>query len=126
DYFEEDVLTDITETLADGSRTYVKRPNKQGTGISVIEQGGTSPSTDQSIQIASAAFDEVSSTPPALQGFAEGSGTPAALNEQRIQQASVQSQVQVTNYIRFLTSRAKLWQYYWGEYFDYEEVIRVL
>lgn len=125
-HFEEDVLTDITETLSDGSRTYVKKENKQGTGIELIQQGSSSRDGDGAISIASNAFDEASSTPPSLQGFSEGSGTPASLNEQRIQQASVQSQVQVTNYIRFLTTRAKLWQYYWGEYFDFEMVIRVV
>jgi hypothetical protein len=48
------------------------------------------------------------------------------LNEQRINQAAVQSQGFNNNYMGFLTRRAKLWKYYWKTYWKHEEIIRVL
>jgi hypothetical protein len=55
----------------------------------------------------------------------EGSAS-GVLNEQRINQASVQAQGFNNNYMGFLTRRAKLWKYYWKTYWKSEDVIRVL
>lgn len=126
DHFEDDVLEDLVENHQDGARTFPKKAGApQGSGVELIPQGKGSIDADASIDFVNSFIEEVSSTPPALKGQSEGN-VAGVLNEQRIQQAFIQNQGFTTNYMGFLARRAKLWKYYWKEYFDAEEVIRVL
>jgi len=126
--FDEAGMRDIELNISDGDRVFWKKKDAtvQGSGLALVPQGELTPDTTKGIQFSTQNINEVSSTPPALQGEAESGPTPAALNEQRIQQASIQSQVQVKNYQNFLTQRAKLWMYYWNQYFTAEQVIRII
>lgn len=126
DHFDETTLEDLMENHQDGARTFPKKAGApQGTGVDLIPQGKGSIDADGSIEFVNNFIEEVSSTPPALKGQSEGN-VAGVLNEQRIQQAFIQNQGFTTNYMGFLARRAKLWKYYWKEYFDAEEVIRVL
>lgn len=126
DHFEVDVMDDLMETHNDGARTFPKKKGApQGSGVDLIAQGKASVDGDQAIDFVSAFTEEVSSTPPSMKGQSEGN-VAGVLNEQRIQQAFIQNQGFTTNFMGFLTRRAKLWKYYWKEYFDAEDVIRIL
>ncbi len=125
--FDEAGMRDFEQNASDGDRVFWTKPDYKGpTPVTVVPQGTLTADTTRGLDFSMANIQETSSTPPALQGQTEGAGTPAALNEQRIQQASVQSQVQITNYLNFLTNRAKLWMYYWNEYYTSEQVIRIV
>ncbi len=126
--FDEAGQRDIEQNVSDGDRVFWKKKDSQvaGSGLEIVPQGTLTTDTSKGVEFAVNNIQDTSSTPPSLQGVSEGSGTPASLNEQRIQQASVQSQVQVSNYKSFLTQRAKLWMYYWNEYFTAEQVIRIV
>jgi hypothetical protein len=126
DHYDEVTIEDIEENHNDGSRSFRKKPNAPpGTGIDLIEQGRSAPDNSYLIDYASNYTVEVSSTPPSMKGMSEG-GASGVLNEQRIQQAAVQTQPFNNNYSSFLIKRAKLWKAYWKEYWKAEEVIRVL
>ncbi|MDQ2999892.1 MAG: hypothetical protein M3Y08_01325 [Fibrobacterota bacterium] len=126
DHFDETTREDIAENHNDGSRTFWKKPGApEGSGMTLIEQGRAAPDNDYLLEFASNYVVEVSSTPPSMKGFVEGSAS-GILNDQRIQQAAIQTQGFNNNYAGFLTRRAKLWKYYWKEYWKAEEVIRVL
>lgn len=127
DAFDEATQDDLAKNASDGDRMFWKKRQStvQGTGIELMPQGELAADTDKGISFAQGVLRDVSSTPPALQGVKEGQAS-GILNDQRIQQASVQSQVQVTNYMNFLTQRAKLWMYFWNTYFTAEQVIRVV
>lgn len=127
DAFDESAQLDLANHKSDGDRMFwTKKGNQDRTPISLLPQGTLTADTDKGIAFADGNLQENSSTPPSLQGYSEGSGTPAALNEQRIVQAQVQSQVQVANYMNFLTLRAKLWMFFWNECFTAEMVIENL
>lgn len=125
--FDEAGMRDFEQNASDGDRVFWTKPDWKGQSpVTVVPQGTLTADTTRGLDFAMANIQETSSTPPSLQGQAEGTSTPAALNEQRIQQAQVQSQVQITNYLNFLTQRAKLWMYYWNEYYTSEQVIRIV
>lgn len=125
-YFDENDLIDVMENHQDGARTFKKKAGAgPGSGLTLIEQGKTASDKDGALEFAYNFTQEVSSTPPSMKGLSEGN-VPGILNEQRIQQSFIQSQGFTNNYMGFLTRRAKLWKYYWKEFFDAEEVIRVL
>jgi hypothetical protein len=114
------------ENHQDGARTFPKKASApQGSGVDLIPQGKATIDGDQAIDFVSNFTEEVSSTPPSMKGQSEGN-VAGVLNEQRIQQAFIQNQGFTTNYMGFLSRRAKLWKYYWKEYWDAEEVIRIL
>lgn len=126
DHFDPDTLEDLMENHQDGSRTFPKKAGApDGTGVNLIEQGHSSQDSDGAMQVVSAFIEEVSSTPPSMKGLSEGN-VAGVLNEQRIQQSFIQSQGFTNNYMGFLTRRAKLWKYYWKEYWTFEDVIRVI
>lgn len=126
DYFEPDDLTDLVENHVDGARTFPKRSGAgPGSGVYLIEQGKGAPDNDSLLEFTTNFTQEVSSTPPSMKGLSEGN-VPGILNEQRIQQSFIQSQGFTNNYMGFLTRRARLWKYYWKEFFDAEDVIRIL
>ena len=126
DHFDETEIDDVINNHADGGRSFKKRKGApDGSGVSLIEQGRSSIDADTLINFANSFRQETSSTPPSMQGLSEGA-TSGILNEQRIQQSSVQSQVFITNYMNFLITRAKLWKAYWQKYWTANEVIRVL
>lgn len=126
DHFDDNEIEDVMENHQDGARTFRKRKGApQGSGVDLIQQGKASIDGDQSIDFVGNFVDEVSSTPPAMKGFSEGN-VAGVLNEQRIQQSFIQNQGFTTNFMGFLARRAKLWKYYWKEYFDAEDVIRIL
>jgi hypothetical protein len=126
DHFDENTRTDIAENHNDGSRTFWKKQGApEGSGMMLIEQGKASPDGDWLLEYAANFQVDVSSTPPSMKGMSEGN-VAGVLNDQRIQQADIQTQVFTNNYMGFLTRRAKLWKYYWKEYWKGEDVIRIL
>ncbi len=127
DHFDEAGQIELDKHASDGDRMFWKKKDAPaGNPIELMPMGQLTVDTDKGIQFATENIQDNSSTPPALKGLIESSNTPAALNEQRIQQASVQSEVQVNNYKNFLTQRAKLWMFIWNECFTAEQVIRNL
>lgn len=129
DAFDEAGQRDFELNASDGDRVFWTKPQSNialNAAVTPVPQGSLTADTEKGLNFSIKNLEDVSSTPPSLQGYSEGAGTPAALNEQRIQQAQVQSQVQVSNYLNFLTMRAKLWMYYWNEYMTAEHVIRII
>lgn len=124
DAFDEAAQIDISKNISDGDRVFWKKRGAavEGTGLDLVPQGTMTADTQTGVNFAAANLDDVSSTPPSMKGFSEGN-VPGVLNEQRIQQAFTQSQVQVTNYMNFLTQRAKLWMYYWNSCFTAQQTI---
>lgn len=96
------------------------------TDIGVVPKGTTSPDTDKSLEIGQNGLQRISSTPPSLQGQAEGPSTSGILNSQRIEQAFVQLQPFIANIKQFLKRRAELVYYYWREYFTYPMKVRIV
>ncbi len=126
DHFDEQTATDMEENLADGSRSFRKKPSAPpGPGVDLIPQGGAPRDNNSLMSFVSDFAIEVSSTSPQMKGETVSSES-GVLNEQRIQQSAVQSQVFTNNYMSFMTRRAKLWKYYWKEYFKAEDIIPIL
>lgn len=127
EFFDDDTLSDMSKNLSDGPRTFLKKRNapKGARGIELVPQGELGGDTSRALKFAEDVLQDNSSTPAAMKGYSEGN-VPAQLNDQRLQQASAQSMVAVTNYQNFLTQRALLWMCYWAEFWDFEEVIRVV
>lgn len=126
DHFEDDDIEDVAQHIADGSRSVTKKKGAPpGSGIDLVPLAQTGRDNNEAIEFTNNFTDEVSSAPPAMRGQSEGN-VPGILNEQRIQQAFVQNQWSVNNFMHFLTKRAKLWVYYFQTYFTDEEKIRVM
>ena len=112
---------------SDADRVFVASDQADlGTDISPVPKGIVSQDTDKTLEIASNAFQSISSTPPALQGQAESATTSGILNSQRIEQSFVQLQVLIANIKHFLKRRAELVYYYWREYFTYPMKVRIV
>lgn len=126
DYFEEDTQQDIEENASNPARIFWTKKNApNGEPFTLMPNTQLSSEGDKVLNWADSAFNEASSTPPSTQGLDEGN-IPASLNAQRKESAAAQSQIQVSNYRNFLTNRAMLWMAYWLQYWDAEEVIRIL
>lgn len=127
DAFDDATKKDITANANDSTRTFWRKTGTQHISepIKNIPQSTQTSDTAKGMELAESVLEDVSSTPPALKGYSEGN-VPAALNEARVQQASVQSQPQVLNYRQFLTQRAILWACYWAEFWTEEEIVRVV
>jgi hypothetical protein len=124
-YYDEETLQQIAETKASGGMAYIKKKDApEGSGVAMFEQGNVNRDTDDSLNFAVSANDRISSTPPAFRAQSEGPSS-GVLNQQRIQQADVQSQVFISNYRLFLTKRAKVWYAMWREFFPYEMTVRI-
>lgn len=120
-------IQDITQNHSDGDRMFkLKSGGDIAKAVGILPQGQVGPDNDELLEFADAFHEEVSSAPKALRGLAENAGTPAAQTEMRIQQAFTQLMGLISNWKHFLTKRAKLWQFYWAEYYDYEEQFRVI
>lgn len=127
DHFEEDDIEDVAQNVSDGSRSVVKKKGAPpGSGVDLAPLAQTGRDNNELIDFSNNAADEYSSTPPAMRGQEEGAGTSGVLNEQRINQGFVQNQWSANNFMHFLTKRAKLWVYYFQEYYTWEEKVRVL
>jgi hypothetical protein len=127
DHFPEDGIEDIAENIADGSRSVVKKKGAPpGPGVELVPQGKFGQDGNEAIDFTANFMDEASSTPPAMQGVSEESGVSGKLNEQRTQQAYIQSAWSNNNYKHFITKRAKLWVYYFQTHFPNEMTVRIL
>jgi hypothetical protein len=112
---------------SDADRVFVASDQADlGSDIGPVPKGIVSQDTDKTLDIASQAFQSISSTPPALQGQAESATTSGILNSQRIEQSFVQLQVLIANIKHFLKRRAELVYYYWREYFTYPMKVRIV
>jgi hypothetical protein len=69
--------------------------------------------------------NDISSAPPALQGQSENNNTPASLNAQRIEQASIQLATFFNFYKTYLRQTLKLRYAYWREAYTEEFTFRV-
>lgn len=126
DAFDEDAQDDIGANISDGPRVFWKKKGApKGSGLTPVSMGATGPDTQKTLNFAEQVLEDNSSMPPAMKGMAEGN-VPAALNEQRVQQAAAQSMVAVANYQNFLMQRAILWCCYFAEYWDFQDVVRVV
>lgn len=127
DFFEDNDLEDVRELAPNGAQIFtLKKGSKPqgGSPVSIEDMGKFQADGMELAQLSSQAIDDAGSTPPSLKGVSEGN-VAASLNEQRVQQSYIQSQVQVTNRMNYLRRRAKLWCYYWSEYFTFQDVIRI-
>lgn len=94
--------------------------------VAPIPKSPTSKDVDQTYEIGGNEFQRLSSTPPALQGIQEESGTSGILNSQRIEQSFVQLQPLIANIKFFLRRRAELAYYYWREYWTFPMEFRIV
>lgn len=128
-FFDERVRKDVDANMGEPNRTFWMKETQDrpagGTALAPVQQHALTADTQRGLAFAQKALEENSSTPPSLKGYSEGN-VPAALNEQRVQQASAQSMPSVLNYQLFLTNRALLWLCYWAEFWDFEDVVRVV
>jgi hypothetical protein len=124
---DEDQAKAFDKNHSDADRVFIAADAADlGADISAVPKGIVSQDTDKTLEIASNSFQNISSTPPALQGQAESSSTSGILNSQRIEQSFVQLQVFIANIKHFLKRRAELVYYYWREYFTEPMKIRIV
>lgn len=96
------------------------------TDLAVIPSKTVSGDTHTTYEIGGNEFQRLSSTPPALQGIQEETGTSGILNSQRIEQSFVQLQPLIANIKYFLRRRAELAYFYWREYWTYPMEFRLI
>lgn len=116
----------FTKNHADGDQVFDAKELALGPPASEVPKATVSNDHDKLFAYLKQHLDEVSATPPALQGQQEAAGTPGVLNAQRIEQAVTQLLILVHNWRSFLKQRAKLVYAYWREYYTYEMKFRVV
>lgn len=110
---------------SDADMGFFVRPGRVNDSIKPIEHSSVTVDTYRGMSFAAEFMQDVSSTPPAMQGIQEGANTSGRLNQQRIEQSYVQLQTFVSNYRTFLEVLYKLRYSYTREYYDDEMVIRI-
>jgi hypothetical protein len=107
------------------NQTFQMKEGRLGQGMSPIEKNGVSPSVTEGIQIAKDNLDSGFSTPPPMQGASQGASVSGVLNQQRIDQASVQLVQFMDNFKAYLKRILELRLAYWGEFYTDEMVFRI-
>jgi len=110
----------------DSNQTFQVNKGRVNDAMAPLMPGGTNSDTSNGINLAKEFLMEVSSTPPATQGWGEGSGVSGTLNQQRIEQAFLQLQPLLLNFIAYQKRRLELRYYYWRTYYRDEKVIRLV
>ena len=111
---------------SDSDRAFQVKHGRVGDALAPVPKSGVNQDHLYALDFSLNFLREVTSTPPALQGQEEKSGTSGILNAQRIEQGFVQLQVLMKNYQLFSKQRAKLRYYYWREYYTAERTFRVV
>ena len=107
------------------NQRYEIKPEGANTAMIPIQSLNASQPNVQALQNATTFIDELSSAPKALQGVSESASTPAALNAQRIEQASTQLTIFLNFYKQYLKHTLKLRYAYWRECYTSEMTIRI-
>lgn len=107
------------------NQRYAMKPGMAGKGMRPIEGQTVSPANTQGMQIADSFIYEASAAPPALQGISESSSTAAALNAQRIEQASVQLSEFMANFREYEKQEMRVIYAGWREHYTNETIFRI-
>lgn len=107
------------------NQRYEMKPGMAGKGMRPIEGQTVSPANTQGMQIADSFVYEASAAPPALQGMSESATTAAALNAQRIEQASVQLAEFMANFREYEKQEMRVIYAGWREHYTDETVFRI-
>jgi len=107
------------------NQRYEMKEGHAGRGMAPIQGLAVPQPNMAAMQNATAFIDELSSAPKALQGISENSSTPAALNAQRIEQASTQLSIFLNHYKQYLRHTLKLRYAYWRESYTEQMTFRI-
>ena len=118
--------TKASKYRGDSNQTFKVKTGRAKDAMSPIMAGGTNQDTSNGIALAKEYLLEVSSTPPATQGWGEGTGVSGKLNQQRIEQAFLQLQPLMLKFSQFKKQRLELRYYYWRTYYRDERIIRLV
>lgn len=110
---------------SDADRTFKVKPGRLQDAMKPIEHSSVSGDTYRGMDIAKSAFDEISSTPPSLQGQREANES-GVLYSQRIEQSVMQLKPFMMNYIKFLERKYLIRYMMWREYYTDEQLIPLM
>jgi len=107
------------------NQMYEVKQGKHSDAIQPIPSNNVSNSTLHGIEHVDKYFNEGMSSTPALQGISESASTAASLNQQRIEQSTVQLTTFFNHFKRYLLQTLKLRYAYWREAYTEEMVFRI-
>ncbi len=107
------------------NQMYEIKTGYHGQAIQPIASNSVSNSTLHGIDHIDKTFNEVMSSTPALQGVSESATTAASLNQQRIEQSTVQLSIFFNYYKRYLLQTLKLRYAYWRETYTEQMTFRI-
>lgn len=107
------------------NQRYSMKPGRAGSGMIPIAPQSVPPANTQAMQVADNFLYEASAAPPAMQGLAEGAGTAASLNAQRIEQAGVQLTGFITFFRAYVRQELRVRYAGWREHYTDERVFRI-
>ena len=107
------------------NQRYEMKENMAGKGMHPIQSLQTPQPNINALGYAEKFLEENSSAPPALRGQQESATTSGKLNEQRIEQASIQLSTLMSFLKRHLKELLKLRYAYWRESYDQEITFRI-
>jgi hypothetical protein len=110
---------------SDADRSFKVKKGRLGDAMKPIDHSNVSNDTYRGMDIAKTAYDEISSTPPALQGMNE-SQESGILYSQRVSQGQTQLKPMMANYIAFLERKYLMRYMMWREYYTTPQLVRLM
>jgi len=111
---------------SDSDRAFQVRKGHIGEAMAPVPRAGVTADHQYALDYSMSFLQEITSTPPSMQGVQEESGVSGVLNAQRIEQGAVQLQPLMKNYRLFLERRDELRYYYWRTYYTEEKTFRIV
>lgn len=116
---------DFVKYGADSNRSFEVNDEYWGRAVADIPKGQVNMDNHKILEYASVLFEEISSTPPSMQGITE-SGASGIKLQTLIEQALAQILPFVDNYRLFCERRALLLCEYWRQHYTEERRLRIL
>ena len=116
---------DFAKYGADSNRSFEVKDEFWGRAVAEIPRGQVNMDNHKILEYASVLFEEISSTPPSMQGVTEAGASGVKL-QTLIEQALAQILPFVDNYRLFCERRALLLCEYWRQHYTEERRLRVL
>lgn len=124
-FVDESEAKSFGKNHSDADRTFKVKPGQINNATKAVEHSTVSNDTYRGMEIAKSAFDEVSSTPPSLQGQREANES-GVLYSQRVEQGQMQLRPFVANYIKFLERKYLLRYMMWREFYTQHQLVRLM
>lgn len=116
---------DFSKYGADSNRNFAVKDEFWGRAVADIPRGQVNMDNHKILEYASVLFEEISSTPPSMQGVTEAGASGVKL-QTLIEQALAQILPFVDNYRLFCERRALLLCEYWRQHYTEERRLRIL